>query len=91
MGRTQGLQPQRTMAFAIAAEEAFARECGSSSNSADNGDSHQKKRRSATFWTYNASVPRRESAHDGQHWACYREFGGVAATFAQMFLSTLLN
>lgn len=77
MGRTQGLQPHRTSAFGDAARNAFERECGGT--------------KFAPFWMYNASISRREAAFDGQHWGCYREFGGVAQTFTQMFLNILLN
>lgn len=39
------------------------------------------------FDPYNLSLSRRESAFDGQHWACYHEYGGVSLTIMQLFLS----
>uniref|UniRef100_A0A7S1PT30 Uncharacterized protein n=1 Tax=Neobodo designis TaxID=312471 RepID=A0A7S1PT30_NEODS len=66
MGRTQGLQPQRTAAFAAIAQQAL---------------------RSWEFFNPAAlSIPRRESAFDGQHWACYHTFGGVSHTISQLLL-----
>ena len=66
MGRTQGLQPQRTLAFAAAARRLLPR--------------------FQFVDLYDLSISRRESAFDGQHWACYHRFGGVAHTIMQLLL-----
>ena len=73
MGRTQGLQPRRTSAFAAVARDTLS------------GGACRVRYLSP----YNLSVSRRESAFDGQHWACYHEVGGVAHVIAQLFLNDL--
>ena len=71
MGRTQGLQPSRTDAFALLAKQTL--------------------KKFQFFDPYAMSVARRESAFDGEHWACYHKYGGVSQQIAQMFLQQLCS
>ncbi|KEG08609.1 hypothetical protein DQ04_06811020 [Trypanosoma grayi] len=70
MGRTQGLEPMRTQAFAHTARTLL-------------------ERVGITFlgFPHAVTAARRESAFDGQHWACYHQHGGVAQMLVQTFLA----
>lgn len=82
MGRTQGLEPTRTAAFAAAAQRILA--------SCANGSSTNCER-FRMFQPMNLSSSRREGAYDGQHWACYHTFGGISQMTTQLWLNQLCN
>jgi hypothetical protein len=83
MGRTQGLEPPRTTAFAKTAETILSA-CSQSRH--DNSCS-----RFRMFWPMNLSSSRREGAYDGQHWACYHTYGGISQMITQLWLNQLCN
>jgi hypothetical protein len=82
MGRTQGLQPLRSQEFTAVAWDELRRPC----------DPSDPRRASWQLVSPRAATAaRREAAYDGQHWACYHQYGGVAATLFQLFLISALR
>lgn len=83
MGRTQGLEPTRTAAFASAAA-AILSSCPRARN-------ETACPRFRMFLPMNLSSSRREGAYDGQHWACYHTYGGISQMITQLWLNQLCN
>lgn len=79
MGRTQGLEPYRTRRFAAAARRILSTTNKSTGEAFEFVDPME------------LSVARRESAYDGQHWACYHLYGGVAQMILQLLLNQMCN